>query len=154
MKEESQDELFGYTIRVLAARAYSEAVLRRKIARRAGPEVVNRVIAQVKEMGYLEDAKYAEGYARMYAGRWGAAKIRKGLLEKGVARGVIDRVLADIELETDSVAEAGVLLERYATRHKGDKPKAVRFLLGRGYALGDALEAWKRYVGLGAESLG
>ncbi|MER3553395.1 MAG: recombination regulator RecX [Meiothermus sp.] len=150
MKDESPDELFQYAIRVLAARAYSEAVLRRKMARRAKPEVVDKVVAQVKELGYLEDAKYAEGYARMYAGRWGAAKIRKGLLEKGVARSVIDRVLTDIEPETDSVAEALVLLERYATRHKGDKPKAVRFLLGRGYALGDALEAWKRYEAEGS----
>ncbi|MBF6594054.1 MAG: regulatory protein RecX [Thermaceae bacterium] len=149
MKEQSQEELFAYAIRVLAARAYSESVLRRKLARRGQTEVVNKVIAQVKGMGYLEDAQYAEGYARMYAGRWGAAKIRKGLLEKGVNRAVIDRVLAQIEPETDAVAEALALLERYTTRHKGNKPRAVRFLVGRGYALGDALEAWKRYEGRG-----
>jgi len=152
MKEQSQEELFAYAIRVLAARAYSESVLRRKLARRGQTEVVNKVIAQVKGMGYLEDAQYAEGYARMYAGRWGAAKIRKGLLEKGVSRAVIDRVIAQIEPETDAVAEALALLERYTTRHKGSKPKAVRFLVGRGYALGDALEAWKRYEVSRAES--
>lgn len=145
MKDESPDELFQYAIRVLAARAYSEAVLRRKMARRAKPEVVEKVVGQIKKMGYLEDAKYAEGYARMYAGRWGAAKIRKGLLEKGVRLAVIDQVLGQLEPEGDPVAEAALLLERYQTRHKGDKPKAVRFLIGRGYALGDALEAWKRY---------
>lgn len=145
MKDENPDELFQYAIRILAARAYSEAVLRRKMARQAKPEVVEKVVGQVKEMGYLEDAKYAEGYARMYAGRWGAAKIRKGLLEKGVNRAVIDQVLAQLAPEGDPVAEALLLLERYQTRHKGDKPKAVRFLIGRGYALGDALEAWKRY---------
>lgn len=145
VKDETPDELFVYAVRVLAARAYSEAVLRRKLARRAAPAVVETVLGRVKAAGYLDDAQYAEGYARMYAGRWGTAKIRRNLREKGIANAIIDRVLAAQEDQADPVEEALLLLLRYKSRHKGDKPKAIRFLVGRGYALGSALEAWQRY---------
>lgn len=145
MKDQTPDELYVYAIRVLAARAYSEAALERKLARRAKPEVVRAVLARVKAAGYLDDAQYAEGYARMYAGRWGAAKIRRNLREKGISGAIIDRVLADQEDQNDPIEEAVILLERYKSRHKGDKPKAIRFLVGRGYAIGNALEAWQQY---------
>lgn len=140
-----QDNLFAYAIRALAARAYSESVLRRKLASRGTPEEVAAVIQRLKAGGYLDDAAFAEGYARLYAGRWGAAKIKRGLLEKGVSPTVVGRVLEQLEPETDPQQEALGLLERYQSRHKGDKARAVRFLAGRGYRLGDALAAWERF---------
>ncbi len=103
------------------------------------------VLQRVKSLGYLDDQKYAEGYARLYAGRWGAAKLRKALLDKGVARSTIDQVLAEQELQNDPVEEAVALLDRYQSRHRGQKPRAIRFLANRGYALGNALAAWERY---------
>lgn len=146
MKDQTSDELYVYAIRVLAARAYSEAVLKQKLTRRAKPEVVAAVLGRIKAAGYLDDARYAEGYARMYAGKWGVAKIRRNLREKGVSNSIIDRVLADQEAQNDPIEEAVLLLGRYKSRHKGDKPKAIRFLVNRGYAIGNALEAWKKYL--------
>ncbi|WP_299427010.1 regulatory protein RecX [uncultured Meiothermus sp.] len=145
MKDETPDQLFLYAVRVLGARACSESVLRQRLARRARPEVVGVVLQRVKSLGYLDDQKYAEGYARLYAGRWGAAKLRKALLDKGVARSTIDQVLAEQELQNDPVEEAVALLDRYQSRHRGQKPRAIRFLANRGYALGNALAAWERY---------
>lgn len=149
MKDKGPDALFQYAIRILAARAYSEAVLRRKLTRRAQPGVVEPVIGQLKALGYLEDAQYAEGYARMYAGRWGRAKVRRGLLQKGVSPAVVDRVLGQLEPENDPVSQAVGLLERHQARYKGNKSKAIRFLVGRGFALGEALEAWQRFTSPG-----
>lgn len=146
MKDEREDKLFSYAIRVLAARAYSESALQQKLARRAKPEVVEAVLKRIKGAGYLDDRQYAEGYARMYASRWGAAKIRRSLREKGVSGQIIDLVLAELETQFNAVEEALALLERYQTRHRGEKPKAIRFLVNRGYALGDALEAWQKYL--------
>lgn len=146
MKDETPDELFLYAVRVLGVRAYSESVLRQKLARRAKPEVVGAVLQRVKSLGYLDDQQYAEGYARLYAGKWGATKLRRALLEKGVSRSIIDRVLAEQESQNDPVQEAVALLDRYKSRHKSEKPKAIRFLVNRGYTLGNALVAWERYT--------
>lgn len=141
------DELFQYALRLLSARSYAEAVFRRKLARRGSPEEVEATLHRVKELGYLDDRKYAEGYVRLNQGRWGAGKLRQLLRGKGVSKAVVDAVLADLEPETDPVAEALRLLERYPSRYKGEKAKAIRFLVNRGYPLSAALEAWERYSG-------
>jgi regulatory protein len=145
MKHETLEQLFLYAVRVLGARACSESVLRQKLARHARPEVVAEVLQRVKSLGYLDDQKYAEGYARLYAGRWGPAKLRRALLEKGVARSIVDQVLAEQESQNDPVEEAMALLDRYQSRHRGEKPRVMRFLLNRGYAMDDAYRAWEGY---------
>ena len=145
MSNEPTDKLFVYAVRVLAARAYSEAVLRRKMVKRGTSEEINTVIGRLKTAGYLNDTVYAEGYARLYTGKWGASKIKQGLLTKGVSSQTINTVLEKLAPETDPLEEALRLLERYQSRHKGDKAKAVRFLAGRGYRFGDALAAWEKY---------
>ncbi len=147
MPEESKaaQELFEYALRVLNMRPYTESALRQKLARRGPVEVVARVVERVKALGFLDDRKYAEGYARLYQGKWGAAKIRRSLEAKGVPRDIVSEVLAALEPQSDPVAEALALLERYQSRHKGDKAKAIRFLANRGFSFAAALEAWERY---------
>ncbi|ADD28271.1 recombination regulator RecX [Meiothermus ruber] len=146
MKQENPDGLFLYAVRLLGARAYSEAALRHKLSRRAPPEVVEATLGRLKQRGYLDDHGYAEGYVRLYAGRWGAAKLRRALLSKGVSSETVDRVLAAQMAQQDPVEEALALLARYPSRHRGEKPRAIRFLTNRGYALAHALAAWARYL--------
>lgn len=138
-------ELFEYALRVLNMRPYTESALRQKLTRRGPAEAVNQVIERVKGLGFLDDRKYAEGYARLYQGRWGAAKIRRSLLAKGVPEPIVSEVLAELEPEGDPLALALALLGRYKSRHKGDKARAIRFLANRGFSLSVALEAWARY---------
>ncbi|ADH63578.1 recombination regulator RecX [Allomeiothermus silvanus DSM 9946] len=71
--------------------------------------------------------------------------MRQALRAKGVSVEVIEGVLADLEPQTDPVAEALELLERYPSRYRGEKAKAMRFLLNRGFPLSAALAAWERY---------
>lgn len=145
MGDDSQDKLFSYAVRAMAARAYSEATLRRKLMQRANAEDVERVLGRVKAAGFLDDATYAEGYARMYMNKWGQNKIRRSLMEKGVSRAVVDAALAKVEPETQPTEVIGFLLARYKSRHREDKAKAVRFLISRGYSVAEALEGWARY---------
>lgn len=145
MKDETPEQLFLHAVRVLGLRACSESVLRQKLARRAKPKVVEVVLQRVKSLGYLDDQKYVEGYARLYAGKWGPAKLRRALLEKGVSRSIVDQVLAEQESQNDPVEKAVALLDRYQSRHREERPRAIYFLVNRGYALGDALTAWERY---------
>ena len=146
MKRLTSDELFLYALRLLAARAYSEATLRQKLSLRATSEMVETTLQRIKQHGYLDDHSYAEGYARLYAGKWGAAKLRRALLAKGVSSEIVERVLLAQAAAQDPVEEALALLVRYHSRHKGEKPRAVRFLVNRGYPLAQALAAWARYL--------
>lgn len=139
------DDLLQYALRLLSARAYAEAVFRRKLARRGSPQEVEATVRRVKELGYLDDRNYAEGYVRLNQGRWGASKLRQLLRAKGVSAEVVEGVLADLEPEADPVAEALRLLERYPSRYKGEKAKAIRFLVNRGFPLSAAFAAWERY---------
>jgi regulatory protein len=107
--------------------------------------MVEAVVQRLKGLGYLDDRQYAEGYARLYAGRWGAAKLRRALLSKGLSREVVEQVLAEQASLQDPVEAALALLERYPGRHRGEKPRAMRFLLNRGYSLTQAALAWERY---------
>ncbi len=145
MKDAGSEELFLYAVRILGARAYSEATLRRKLARKAQPEVVQTVLERIKRMGYLDDQKYAEGYARLHTGKWGPGKLRRALLEKGIARDLVESVLTEHQFQHDPVEEALDLLERFSSRHRGEKPRGIRLLVNRGYALEHALAAWERY---------
>ncbi len=147
MAIDGHKDLFLYALRLLGARAYSESALRRKLARGANPEVVEAVLSQIKSLGYLDDRGYAEGYVRLHAGKWGVAKLRRMLLEKGVSRSIVDQVLTEWEAESDPVDEALALLSRYISRHRGEKQRALRFLTSRGFALKDAHVAWERYRG-------
>jgi regulatory protein len=148
MPDLTPDKLFVYAIRVLSARAYSEATLRTKLTKRAkgNQPLVDLVVERVKGMGYLDDNQYAEGYARLYQGRWGAIKIGQQLRAKGVSKEVVQEVLEKLGPDSDPVGEAIKLLERYPNRHKGEKPRGLRFLTNRGYSFGDALEAWERFT--------
>lgn len=146
MKQENPDGLFLYAVRLLGARAYSETALRQKLSRRAPPEVVEAILGCLKQRGYLDDHSYAEGYVRLHAGRWGVTRMRRALLSKGVSSEIVDRVLAVQMAQQDPVEEALALLERYPSRHRGEKPRAIRFLVNRGYALDHALAAWTRYL--------
>lgn len=141
------DELFQYALRLLSAQAYTEAAFRRKLARRGSPQEVEATVRRVRELGYLDDRQYAEGFARLNQGRWGAGKLRQMLRAKGVSKAVVDAVLADLEPQADPVAQALGLLERYPSRYQGEKARAIRFLVNRGFSLSVAFEAWERYTG-------
>lgn len=138
------DELFSYAIRLLSQRAYPEAMLRQKLERKGPSQSVEAVMQRIRSMGFLNDAAYAEGYVRLYQNKWGSQKLRQQLLLKGLSAATIHAALQS-QIEQDPHNTALELLQRYARRHQNDKAKAVRFLVGRGFAIGEALEAFRRY---------
>jgi regulatory protein len=147
------EKLFAYAIRALSARAYSEHTLKQKLLRKGSPDHVQGVLEKLQASGYINDAAYAESYARLYSGRWGAAKIKQHLLQKGVSSAVIAQTLEKLAPEGHPLAEATALLERYRSKHKGEKARAIRFLVGRGYGFSDAFAAWKVFTDLAQDAL-
>ena len=63
-------ELLDYAVKSLGAKMKSERDLRRRLSERvspdeSGPADLERVIAKLKELGYLSDARFAADFARL-----------------------------------------------------------------------------------------
>ncbi len=100
----------------------------------------------MEEWGYVDDAAFAEAFVRSHRGRWGRLRIAAELRKRGVSEEVIKESLE--EDDSGEAARALDLLERYRWRHRGEKTRMVRFLQGRGFDLGTALEAAENYLRL------
>lgn len=129
------EEAMAYALRLLAARAYSEKRLGEKLAARFPEEAVERVLERLKAMGYLDDRAFARSFVETHR-KYGPLKLKALLRARGVPEEVAEEAVGEA-----SVEDALRVLRRYP--HRREKAKAVRFLQGRGFPLGVALEAYR-----------
>ncbi len=130
----------GRALALLARRAYTEAELRRKLA--GYPEAeVEEALGRLRGWGYLDDRAYAEAFVRSRRHRFGPHRLRRELLRRGVDEGIVEAVLGEEEGEVDRAVR---LLARRWDRYRDRRERAVRFLLGRGFSLEAALQAYRR----------
>jgi regulatory protein len=131
---------------LLGVRWRSRDELRRRL-RMAGfePDEVEGALADLEAAGLIEDRRFAREMVRDQAGRRlaGNRSIRVGLLQKGVAREIVDEALQDAGEESERAVE---LARQRAARLSGLPPEAAfRRLYGqlvrRGYGPGIAREA-------------
>jgi regulatory protein len=104
-------EPLAYALHRLARRAYSVAEMRRALERKFGAGVpVGSAIARLRELGYLDDKKFAASYATSLAQNraYGRIRLRRELKARLVDYKVIEPAL-DQAYET---AEERELLER------------------------------------------
>jgi regulatory protein len=80
------------------------------LGKRVEPAVADQVVTELIELGYLDDARYAQRFAedRRRLDAWGSDRIARRLRELGVDREHIDAALAaqDPEEEMDGRARA------------------------------------------------
>jgi regulatory protein len=95
--EEVRARAFQRAVKLLAAKPRSVEELRDRLAERCSSKpVIETVIARLREYGYLDDERYALGYA--------AAKVRqqpigRRRLELSLAQKKVDRTVADEALD-------------------------------------------------------
>ena len=132
-------QLLERALALLARRAHGRAELARKLQRyQPSPTMVDEVLARLESMGFVDDARFAEGVAGSLArsGRAGPARIAGKLRQHGIAAaGVKDAVGG---LDTDWGASCRALARTRVARGEDLRdPKArarlVRFLAGRGF---------------------
>ena len=85
-------ELSARAMRMLAVREHATQELRCKLRQRGGEEaVVEAVLERLTADGMLSDVRFTEAYVRSRIGRGqGPIKIRAGLVERGVSRGLAE----------------------------------------------------------------
>jgi regulatory protein len=154
----SPQSAYQRALRRLARRDHSVQELRRALAARGhAPDEIETAIERLRRERYLDDAGFAERFARSrlaHSGH-GRALIRLGLPRRGVSRSEAEAGLAGALREVDERAVLDGLARRYWRQHARVEPaqrlpRLWAFLLRRGFAAGlvhDRLSAlWPRYA--------
>ena len=132
-KPDTPAELKARALRFLVRREHSRAELVRKLAPHAESEAaLNAVVDLLQSKKQLSDERFAEERARSLSRKYGAAKIRQDLKERGVADDVVERVPLEGELERAKAILQRKYREPAATRE--EQAKRARFLQGRGFS--------------------
>ena len=131
-------------LRRLARRDHSVAELRRALLDRGHDAAeVEAALERLRRERYLDDAGFAERFARsrMAHQGHGRLRIRQDLRERGVDRGVTEAGIAGALREVDERDVLDGLARRYWRQHPGVEPqrrlpRLWAFLLRRGFAPG------------------
>jgi len=132
-KPDTPAELKARALRYLVRREHSRAELARKLSPHAeSAEALNAVVDLLQSKKQLSDERFAEERARSLSRKYGAARIRQDLKERGVADDIVERIPVDGELER---AKA-ILQRKYRTPagSREEQAKRARFLQGRGFS--------------------
>jgi regulatory protein len=150
-REARRGEAFDVAWRLLNHRDRTEAELVAAfIKARVEPELASEVIDELRESGYVDDARFAQRFTedRRRLDAWGNDRIERRLRELGVDR----------ELIADSLGEGGhseleaavALLERRfpaPPETPRERDRALGVLVRKGYELELAHDALRRFAG-------
>ncbi len=125
------------------------------------PELIDAALQTFADQGFLDDERFARLFVadKRELEQWGSERIRRGLLARGVERGLAERALAPVSSGSDLGApgdEAPTELERAlqllrrrfpaAPRDRRDRDRALGVLLRKGYESEVALDALGAYA--------
>jgi regulatory protein len=132
--------LKGRALRLLAAREHSRAELERKLAAHAeSPEQLAQVLDDLQAKDFISEARVVESVINRRAARFGAARIKYELQNKGLsASAVADAVK---RLKASELERARDIWRRRFDGRAPDaagRAKQMRFLAGRGFS-GDVI---------------
>ena len=134
---------YNYALNLLSARPYATRALHRKlIQKQYSAADADDAIRRLVENGLLNDAKYAEQYARFRITTTGASKrrVQQDLYRKGITGDLATNAIANV-LESEEIDPA-VVIERVAKKKLAQlgalEPLVLRrrlfaFLARRGY---------------------
>ena len=149
--------LWSYALKALGGRAHSTGELREKLRRRAERvSDIDEVIARLKDSGYLDDKRFAEGFAsaRLSNDRMGRGRVIQDLRQRRVAPAVAESTVKRVYEEVDEQA----LIEDWIRRKYRTAPReglfqdeqdlgaAYRRMLRAGFRTGEILRALKKFA--------
>jgi regulatory protein len=138
MDMQQQEDPYPVAIALLARREHSARELERKLRDRGfAGEVICGCIARLQQERLQSDARYAESYVLMRAGKgYGPLRIRVELAERGVADEFIAPPLDEMDGQWQALAEEA-RRKRFGSKLPGEfqeRARQARFLQYRGFA--------------------
>ncbi len=138
--------LYDYAVKTLGRAMRSEADLRRLMKSRVEPgergdAIIAAAMARLREHGYLDDAAFAETYARLRQEneKLGVRRVRQDLQQKGVGAELIAETLEARYGQTNEEALARQHLERKRLRkpeNEKETARIMRRLVAAGFSTG------------------
>ena len=144
---------FDCSLRILTLRDHSEAELRRKLRDKGyEAEGIEQSVARLKELGYLDDARFARSFAAsaLRNGRGYGARLKLDLTRRGGEPRIVGEVLAEMDQE---FSERELLARMMARRYPGfdpaaasdkEKRRVVGYLQRKGFSLSAIFAQLKR----------
>lgn len=114
-------------------------VRRKMAALKMPPAEAERLLADLVEMNFVSDERFAESFIRgkMNIKRWGKVKMRVELHQRGISDEIINQKFDEIDDE-QYFANLRYLVEKWSRENpQGEKVKLIKFLLSKGYEMGD-----------------
>lgn len=149
--------LWTYALRVLGGRAHSTGELREKLRRRAARAAdVDDALARLKDAGYLDDRRFAEGFAtsRLSGEKFGRTRVIRDLRQHRVAPALAEKTVQKVYQDVDEEAMIEDWIRRkyrLATREglfkdQKDMASAYGRLARAGFRTGEIVKVLKRFA--------
>jgi regulatory protein len=150
VNEDRVQHALDLAYRYLSRRDRTEAGVRKHLAGKDVDAVtVDQLIHELRESGYLDDARFARLFTqdkRELEG-WGSERIKRALLSRGIERGLVDAVLEEERGDGDIERALALLRRRFPSppRERRERDRALGVLLRKGYDSELALEVLMAY---------
>jgi regulatory protein len=138
--------LYNYAVMALGRQMRTEVELKRLMKQRAEPgEIgdahIEAVLQKLCEQGYLNDAAFAETYARLRREyeKLGERRVRQNLKQKGVAPELIDETLEAGYAQINEETQAREFLEKKRMKKPANEKESARLmrrLVTAGFSVG------------------
>lgn len=134
----------GIALNILSRRDHSEVEVRRRLSAKGFlPEIIDEVIAGLREAGYLNDRRFARVYAEsaIRNGRGFGFRLRLDLSRRGIDEELIADTMDEVDAEYDEIATLTGLMAKKFTgfdpRQADDrlKRRVVGYFQRRGFSL-------------------
>jgi regulatory protein len=144
--EQRLEHALAVAYRHLNRRERTVAEMRRHLLGRGiAVEEADRAIEVLSDQGYLDDARFAHQFAadKREFEQWGAERVRRTLLERGLDRDLVDSTLDSQPAETELDRALALLRRRFPEpiHERRERDRALGVLLRKGYDSDLALQA-------------
>jgi regulatory protein len=122
-------------VALLARREHSRAELARKLATHGTEDDINNVLCQLENEGLLSDARAAAAYVRAHGDRFGAARLRQNLHQRGLNLAMASQAVDDLASELERARMVWAKKYAAAPVDAREWARQALFLQGRGFAV-------------------
>ncbi|MEH6575825.1 MAG: regulatory protein RecX [Amphritea sp.] len=147
---ETGAEIKNAAIRLLARREHSRQELCQKLARRGESAVIQPVLDQLEESGYLSDQRFTESFVRMRVAQGhGLVRISFDLKQKGIDRVLLEQALDSepVDWFAHAVDVCARKFNRAVTVDYKTQAKQLRYMTQRGFSMDEARYAVQQLIG-------
>lgn len=141
-REHSREELLGKLAQARAQRAQRDALSESR------KDDIERLLDELAAAGWQSDERYAEALVRRLSGQASRRFIEDKLAQAGIKKDAAEAAVEAIEVDDVTVAQA-LWVRRFGGEPPADdkaRQRQIRFLLSRGFHLGDAFKIVPRAI--------